>query len=163
MLHVALYQPQIPPNTGNIARQCVGMNAHLHLVGPIAFDLSDHAVRRSGLDYWPHLSLTLHPTPDDFLRWLGPREPWLITKRGALRYDRPAYADGDVLLLGSESAGLPADWLARWPHRTVVIPILGPVRSYNLANAAAILLAHASLTAGLYPSDPNPADSNPAT
>ena len=159
MLQVALYQPQIPPNTGNIARQCVGMNAAMHIIGPIPFSLSDHATRRAGLDYWPHLNLTIHESPDAFLGWLGPREPWLVTKRGQLRYDQPRYAAEDILIFGSETTGLPPQWIQRWRPRTLVIPILGQVRSYNLANACAIVMAQASLAAGLYP--PCPAADSP--
>lgn len=150
MIHVALYQPMIPPNTGTTARQCVGMDAHLHLIGPVVFDLGEHAVKRAGLDYWPHLTLTVHPQPADFLAWLGPREPWLISKFGPLRYDHAGYADGDVLLFGNEVRGLPGEWRQRWQARQVFIPIMGPVRSYNLANAVAIVLAEASRRAGLY-------------
>lgn len=150
MIHVALYQPEIPPNTGNIARQCVGMEARLHLIGPVRFDLSDRALKRAGLDYWESLSLTVHDRPSDFLSWLGEREPWLITRRGSLRYEAPDYRDEDILLFGSETRGLPPDWLARWTDRTVYVPILGRVRSYNLANTVGILLAQASLKAGIY-------------
>ncbi len=150
MLHVALYQPLIPPNTGNVARQCVGMNAALHLIGPLGFELSDTQLKRAGLDYWPHLKLTVHESPEIFLEWLGERKPWVVTKFGTQRYDSPRYADGDVLLLGRETTGLPPEWLKRWPDRTISIPILGPVRSYNLSNAAAIVLAQATLAAGLY-------------
>jgi tRNA (cytidine/uridine-2'-O-)-methyltransferase len=150
MLHVVLHRPQIPPNTGNIARQCVGMRAALHVVGPIEFDLSEHAVKRAGLDYWPHLDLTMHEGAATFFDWLGDRKPWLITKRGRLRYDHPAYADGDVLIFGNETQGLPPDWHERWPDRTVFIPIPGRVRSYNLSNAVAVVLAQASLSGGLF-------------
>jgi len=150
MIHVALYQPSIPPNTGNIGRQCVGMNMTLHLIGPLTIDLSAQAVKRAGLDYWPHLALQKHETPESFLQWLGDRLPWLITKHGTVRYDRPAYRDGDVLIFGNEIAGLPADWLQRWPQRTVFIPMLGPVRSYNLANSAAVIMAQACLASGMY-------------
>ncbi len=152
MLHLALYHPAIPQNTGNIGRLCVGMGAHLHLIGPHGFDLSDKAVRRAGLDYWPHLTLTEHADEHAFLRWLeteapNPR-PWLITKHGPLRFDEPGYRDGDVLILGNENTGLPEAWHARWPQRRVSIPIRGPVRSFNLANAAAIVLAHATIKVG---------------
>jgi tRNA (cytidine/uridine-2'-O-)-methyltransferase len=155
MLHVVLYQPQIPPNTGNIARQCVGMAAHLHIVGPIPFDLSDHAIRRAGLDYWPHLALTMHASPDAFDAWLGDRRPWLVTKRGEIRYDHADYRDGDVLIFGSETAGLPAALLDRYADRRIYIPVMGPVRSYNLANSAAIITAQACLSAGLYERRPH--------
>lgn len=143
MLHVALYQPAIPPNTGNIARTCIGMNAHLHLIGPIAFDLSDHAVKRAGLDYWQNLQLTVHDSPHSFLQWLGDRELWLVTKFGDVRFDQPAYADEDVLIFGNENTGLPQAWHDRWPHRRVMIPVPGPIRSFNVANTVAIVLAQA--------------------
>jgi len=149
MFHVALYQPKIPPNTGNIARQCVGMNATLHLIGA-DFDLSEHAVKRAGLDYWCHLRLVQHDAPQGFLDWLGDQRLWLVSKHGDLRYDQAAFAAGDVLLFGNEISGLPGEWLARWPQRAVHIPILGNVRSYNLSNAVAIVLAQACLASGAY-------------
>lgn len=171
MLHVALYQPQIPPNTGNIARQCVGMNAALHLIGPVAFRMNDHDLKRAGLDYWPHLRLTQHASPDAFLEWLAghargvagdaergmaddaliAQRLWLVENHGTLRYDRAAYCDHDVLVLGRETTGLPREWLDRWPARVVHVPVMGSVRSYNLANTAAIVLAQATADAGLYP------------
>jgi tRNA (cytidine/uridine-2'-O-)-methyltransferase len=150
MIHVVLYQPEIPPNTGNIARQCVGMNACLHIIGPAGFDMSDKAARRAGLDHWDKLNLTIHDNPETFLSWLGDREPWLITKHGSIRYDLPDYRDGDILILGKETYGLPGQWLSRWPQRTLYVPILGEVRSFNLANTASILLAQATLKAGLF-------------
>jgi tRNA (cytidine/uridine-2'-O-)-methyltransferase len=150
MLNIVLYRPEIPPNTGNIARQCVGMNARLHIVGPISFDLSDNAVKRAGLDYWEELKLTIHEGPDEFLKWLGDRKPWLVTKHGTLRYDKPGYRDEDVLIFGRETGGLNQDWLSRWPERTLSVPILGNVRSYNLANTVSVILAHASLKAGIF-------------
>ena len=153
MLHLALYRPAIPQNTGNIGRLCVGHAARLHLIAP-GFRIEEKAVRRAGLDYWPHLDLVQHEDDASFLDWLdagrrpdadhGPH-PWLITKTGGRRFDQPAYRDGEVLILGNENTGLPAAWHERWPDRRVFIPIHGPVRSYNLANAAAIALAHATL------------------
>ncbi|MEX0654283.1 MAG: tRNA (cytidine(34)-2'-O)-methyltransferase [Phycisphaeraceae bacterium] len=153
MLHVALYQPMIPPNTGATARQCVGMRARLHLIGPHPIDLSDHAVKRAGLDYWPHLMLTEHASPEAFVAWLEQtnRRPWLVTKFATQRYDRAGYADEDVLVFGNEQTGLPEAWHERWADRRVAVPILGAVRSYNLANTVAMVLAQACSTAGLYP------------
>lgn len=150
MIHVALYQPSIPPNTGNIGRQCVGMKMKLHLIGPIQMDLSARAVRRAGVNYWEHLDLQLHDSPQDFLTWLGDRAIWLVTKHGKTRYDKADYRDEDVLLLGNEQTGLPAEWLNRWPQRTVYLPILGPIRSYNLSNTASIVMAQAALVTGAY-------------
>ena len=150
MLHVVLYQPEIPPNTGNIARQCVGMNACLHIIGPTTIDLSHKAVRRAGLDYWDELKLIVHESPEDFVVWLGDRAPWLVTRYGGIRYDRPEYQNEDILVFGSETKGLPQGWLDRWPERTVYVPILGKIRNYNLANTVSVVLAHASLKAGIY-------------
>ena len=129
MLHVVLYQPRIPPNTGNIARQCVGMDAGLHIVGPIAMDLGRSAVRRAGLDYWDELTLSIHESPGAFLHWLGDRQPWLVTRHGELRFDRPGYRDEDILIFGSETTGLPQEWLTRWSERSVFIPMPGKIRN----------------------------------
>lgn len=149
MIHVALYQPVIPPNTGNIARQCIGMNAHLHLIGPLGFSMTEKAFRRAGLDYWQRLKLTIHDTPDDFITWLDNRTPYLITKFGEQRFDEPTYQDGDILLFGSETKGLPEDWHQRWPNHRLNIPILGQIRSYNLSNTVALVLGVASAKAGI--------------
>lgn len=150
MLHVVLYRPQIPPNTGNIARQCVGMNAGLHIVKPVGFDLSRQAARRAGLDYWEDVRLSIYESREEFLMWLGDREPWVITSRGGIRYDRPEYGDEDLLLFGSETLGLPDEWLDRWSDRTVYVPMHGRIRNYNLANTVSVVLAQASLKAGMY-------------
>jgi len=150
MLNVVLFQPEIPPNTGNISRQCVGMDARLHIIGPIGFDMDDNAVRRAGLDHWDELDLSFHNSPDEFLEWLGDRTPWLVTKHGRIRYDKPQFGSGDILILGSEIKGLPAEWLQRWSGTTLYIPIIGNIRSYNLANTAGIILAQASLSAGMF-------------
>ncbi len=150
MLNIVLYCPEIPPNTGAIARQCVGMDAHLHIIKPITFDLDRGKAKRAGLDYWDDLTLTVHDDADQFLIWLDGRSPWLITKHGTLRYDSPDYMDEDVIVFGNETTGLPAEWLERWGERTVHVPILGKVRSYNLANTVSIILAEASLKAGRY-------------
>lgn len=147
---LALYQPQVPPNTGNIGRLCVGMGVELRIIGPCAFDFDDKALRRAGLDYWPHLTWHLHPDPEDFLAWLGERQPWLVTKFGRHRFDQAPYADDDVIILGNEVRGLPDAWHERWPERTVHIPILGKIRAYNLANAAAMVLSHARLKTGAF-------------
>ncbi len=150
MLHVVLYQPEIPPNTGNIARQCVGMNACLHIIGPIKMDLSCSAVKRAGLDYWEQLDLTFHNQADAFLAWLEDRRLWLVSKHGKQRYDKVEYSDEDVLIFGNEITGLPEEWINLWSDRTIRVPMIGKIRSYNLANTAGIVLAHASLKAGIY-------------
>lgn len=145
MLHLALYHPAIPQNTGNIARLCVGMEAHLHVIGPTPFEISDRTVRRAGLDYWDDLTVTVHKSEVDFLDWLEERVPWLVTKFGDVRFDKAAYRDEDIIILGNENTGLSDDWHERWPGRRLFVPMPGPIRSFNLANTAAIVLAQASL------------------
>jgi len=150
MIHVALYQPEIPPNTGSIARQCAGMKACLHIIGPIEFDISDSAVKRAGLDYWPEVVLQMHESPGEFLNWLGEHQPWLVTKYGSIRYDFAGYRDGDIIVFGNENKGLPEEWKERWSERTVCVPIMGNIRSYNLSNTVSIVLAQANLKAGIF-------------
>lgn len=148
MLHLALYQPQVPGNTGTIGRLCIGLGARLHLIGPVAFDLSLKAVRRAGLDYWPQVDLQVHPDPGAFLAWLGTRRPWLVSKHGRLRWDRAAYERDAVLILGNEVRGVPHAWHRRWSERCVHLPILGGIRSYNLANTAAVVAVQAAAASG---------------
>jgi len=161
VLHLVLYRPAIPQNTGTTARQCVGLGAHLHLVEP-RFDLHEKAVRRAGLDYCPHLQPTVHDN-EAFRHWLDQRkrDPWLVTKHGTTRHDHADYHADDTLILGNENTGLP-DWLHhRFPRTRLRLPMpgtpqpdgsTGNVRSYNLANAAAVVLATAWCVA--HPADP---------
>lgn len=151
-MHCAIYHPVIPQNTGNLGRLCVGMGATLQIIGPCSFDFDDRALRRAGLDYWPHLQWQLHPDEDAFLHWLGDREPWLITKFGQQRFDQAPYHDDDIIILGNENTGLPDAWHQRWPQRCLAIPIMGPIRSYNVANAGAMVLSHASAACGRFDS-----------
>ena len=148
--HLVLYQPSIPGNTGNIGRLCVGMNAHLHLIGPMGFSLEEKQLRRAGLDYWPHLQYSVYQSPEQFLLWLGDRQPWLVTKFGQHRFDQAPYQSDDVLILGNEMKGLPPEWHDRWPDRGIAVPMRGQVRSYNLANSAAMILAHVMPTIGAW-------------
>ncbi len=154
MLHVVQYHPAIPQNTGNIARSTVGFGAHLHLIHPMAFAVTEQNVKRAGLDYWPAVTLTQHTSDEAFLGWVEGhcgrtgRAPWLITKFGSTRFDRAAFADEDVLVFGNENTGLPQSWHERWPSRGLSIPMPGAergnVRSYNVANTVAIVLATAT-------------------
>ena len=161
MFHVALYHPAIPQNTGNIARTTVGFGAHLHLIHPMKFEITDHAVKRAGLDYWPSVQLTQHENDDAFLSWLDTHQQtsganaWLVTKFGDTRFDHAPYQSNDVLIFGNENTGLPQAWHDRWANATpggggqISIPMPGPpngdpnIRSYNVANTVAIVLATA--------------------
>ena len=144
MLHVALLEPEIPPNTGNVARLCVATGATLHLIGRLGFHLDDRSLRRAGLDYWPAVTLRRHDTLDQFRAAL-PEARWLLfSAHASERYATPRYRDGDVLLFGSESRGLPARLLEENRASCFTVPMLTDrVRSLNLATAVGIVLYEA--------------------
>lgn len=135
-LHVALVEPEIPPNTGNVGRLCVGLDLHLHLVHPLGFDTDAKAVRRAGLDYWKHVRCTEHEHTDAFLQWAEGRRLFLYSTHGTRPYTSARHEVGDVLVFGRESKGLPRDWVERLGGYQ--IPLTGPVRSLNLSNAVAV-------------------------
>jgi tRNA (cytidine/uridine-2'-O-)-methyltransferase len=144
MLHVALWQPEIPPNTGNIGRLCVATGTPLHLIGRLGFQLDDRNLRRAGLDFWPAVDLRLHATLDDFEAALAGSRLILFSAHVQTPYTAIAYQPGDCLLFGNESSGLPASLLQRHQERAVTIPMpSGKVRSLNLATAAGICLYEA--------------------
>lgn len=147
-LNVALVEPEIPPNTGNIARLCAATGTRLHLVGPLGFRLTDSQVRRAGLDYWDAVDLVRHDSLEAFLGTPpsphGAARLFFFSTRARLAYGDIRYQPGDTLVFGSESRGLPDALLDRYPDQVVGIPIrTGQVRSLNLATAAAIALYEA--------------------
>ncbi|MBA3242061.1 MAG: tRNA (cytidine(34)-2'-O)-methyltransferase [Acidobacteria bacterium] len=144
MLHVALVEPEIPPNTGNIARLCAATRTPLHIVGVVGFRLDDRAVRRAGLDYWPEVSLRRHRDLEALSSELpGARFVYLTTK-AETPYTEWEFAAGDCLVFGRETRGLPDEVLNANRERCLRIPVLNPnVRSLNLANAVAIVLYEA--------------------
>lgn len=144
MIHVALYQPEIPPNTGNIIRLCANTGAHLHLIHPLGFQLSDKALRRAGLDYHDLAGVSEHDSLDA-LRESLPRSRLLaFSTRGTCRYDRAAYRPDDILLFGPETRGLPTPLLdALPPEQCLHLPMLAPSRSLNLSNAVAVAVYEA--------------------
>jgi tRNA (cytidine/uridine-2'-O-)-methyltransferase len=144
MLHVALWEPEIPPNTGNIARLCAATGTPLHLIGRLGFRLDDRSLRRAGLDYWPHVELYRHATLADFQEATAGRRLFCLTARAGKLYTQAAYQQGDCLVFGGESCGLPASLVERCPDRVLTIPMpAGKVRSLNLATAAGIVLYEA--------------------
>jgi tRNA (cytidine/uridine-2'-O-)-methyltransferase len=144
MLHIALWEPAIPPNTGNIARLCAATGAVLHLIGRLGFRLDDRHLRRAGLDYWPHVEVRQHATLDVFEASLAGSRVIPLSSKTDTAYTRIRYRDGDCLLFGSESKGLPGSVLARYAGHAVTIPMpAGHVRSLNLATAAGIVLYEA--------------------
>lgn len=145
--HVVLVEPEIPPNTGNIARLCAATRSHLHLVEPLGFRIDEQAVRRAGLDYWPLVQLATHPdyaaARAHVTRVAPGGRHYLFTGKATRSYLEVPFRPGDSLVFGKESVGLPEALLERHADELVGIPTLGPVRSLNLANAVAIALYEA--------------------
>lgn len=140
-VHVVLFEPEIPPNTGNIGRTCVALGAKLWIVEPMGFELSDARIRRAGLDYWQHLELEVVPHWDGLLERLPTSPRMFFLSRFAKRSLWQAeFEPGDVLVFGKESAGLPADILDPDDPRSLRLPTRGVVRSLNLATTAGIVL-----------------------
>jgi len=144
-LHVVLVEPEIPPNTGNIARLCAAAGSPLHLVGPLGFRIDEHSVRRAGVDYWHLVDVRRHLDFAHFLHAFEKEaEPagklHLFSAIAEKSYLDAHFAPGDALVFGKESVGLPEELLARHKECVVGIPTLGAVRSLNLANAAGIAL-----------------------
>jgi tRNA (cytidine/uridine-2'-O-)-methyltransferase len=144
MLHVVLYQPEIPPNTGNVIRLCANTGASLHLVEPLGFDLDDARLRRAGLDYHEFAAVRVHASLAACLAALGGPRLFAFSTRGRTRFDRVAYAEGDALLFGAESRGLPPEVLAGVPEaQRLVLPMRPGQRSLNLSNAVAVAVFEA--------------------
>ncbi len=139
MVNIVLVEPEIPQNTGNIARTCAITGARLHLVRPLGFDISEKAVKRAGLDYWHLLDLRVYENIDDFLRRQGDQPLWLATTKGAVRYTSVRFEEECWLLFGRESAGLPAWLREKYPDRCIRIPMIEGARSMNLGNSVALL------------------------
>lgn len=142
-LHVALIQPQIPPNTGNIARLCAATDTPLHLIEPLGFSIDDREVRRAGLDYWKDVDLWVHPDWFTFRDAIA-RDRCLYFSANATRdYREAPFRGNSVLVFGSETEGMPPRILEKHPEQCFRIPMEGAVRSLNLANAVSIVLYEA--------------------
>jgi tRNA (cytidine/uridine-2'-O-)-methyltransferase len=140
---IALIHPQIAPNTGNIARLCVATGTELHLVRPLGFVLSDKELKRSAMDYWPRLKLTLHDDLDTFLQSIANTPRWYFSSKSTRSFRDADYQDGDYLIFGSETQGLPARLTEADPSRTLRIPQSPGERCLNLSTAAGIGLYEA--------------------
>lgn len=140
MLNLVLYQPEIPPNTGNLIRLCANMGASLHLIHPLGFRLDEKAVRRAGLDYHEWARVTEYQHYDDFLQRAAPARVIACTTKATQFYHHLAFRDEDYLLFGPETRGLPADLLATFDDKCKIkIPMQANSRSLNLSNAVAII------------------------
>jgi tRNA (cytidine/uridine-2'-O-)-methyltransferase len=142
-MHIVLIEPEIPPNTGNIARLCVGTGSTLHLVGKLGFSLDEKSVRRAGLDYWGFLKLELHKDVNNFLDTLDDSKIFFFSKKGKNIYTKANYKKDSFLIFGSETKGLSSEILKKYYDKTYYIPQTKNVRSLNLANAVSIVLYEA--------------------
>lgn len=142
--HIVLYQPEIPPNTGNIARTCAATGTVLHLIKPLGFNIDDRSVRRAGLDYWDKVDIRLYDSLDDFMTHLGQGQLYLITKFARQIYSEVDYRtpEGDIyLMFGRETTGLPAAFMRQHEDKCLRIPMDDThVRALNLSNCVALIL-----------------------
>ncbi|WP_297450267.1 tRNA (cytidine(34)-2'-O)-methyltransferase [Ferrovum sp.] len=144
MFDVVLYQPEIPPNTGNIIRLCANTGARLHLVSPLGFEVSDRHLRRAGLDYHEQMVLTVHPDWDTCRQTLRARRWFPLTTRGSGPHTEACYEPGDVFLFGPETRGLPLPILEEFDRATWIrLPMRPHNRSLNLSNAVAVVVFEA--------------------
>jgi tRNA (cytidine/uridine-2'-O-)-methyltransferase len=143
LLHVALYQPDIPQNTGNIGRSCVAVGAKLWLVRPLGFRLDDRYLRRAGMDYWEHLDWEVVDDWAELERKLAGRQFWILTKFATKLAWEVNYGRGDVLVFGSESRGLPESIRSEHAHQCLKLPMREQVRSLNLASTVNTILYEA--------------------
>ena len=144
MFRVVLYQPEIPPNTGNVIRLCANAGAELHLICPLGFALDDARLRRAGLDYREYAEVRCHDSLDACLEILGRPRVFACSTRGTAGYSQPAFRPGDTFLFGPETRGLPDAVLNRCPEaRRLVIPMRPDNRSLNLSNAVAVVVYEA--------------------
>ncbi len=144
MFHVVLYQPEIPPNTGNIIRLCANAGAALHLIHPLGFELSEARVKRAGLDYHEMTTVREHADLDAFMQVAAPRRLFALSTRGRRRYTDVRYEAGDAFLFGPETRGLPQSLLDGMPAEQVLcLPMRPDNRSINLSNAVAVLVFEA--------------------
>ncbi len=145
MFHVVLVEPEIPPNTGNIARLCAATGSHLHLIGPLGFRLDDSTLKRAGMDYWKQVRWSYHENFDALEKAVSANSRfWLVETVGSRPYTEANYCDGDCLVFGRETKGLPPSLCARHADRCLHIPMINPEsRSLNLSNCAAIVLYEA--------------------
>jgi len=143
-VHVVLFQPEIPPNTGNVIRLCANTGAALHLVRPLGFELDDAKLRRAGLDYHEYARVSVHAGLAEFIAAVAPARLLAVSTRGRTRYDSVAYQDGDALLFGPETRGLPQEIIDGLPEQQRLrLPMRPGNRSLNLSNAVAVIVFEA--------------------
>ena len=142
-LNIVLFEPEIPANTGNIGRTCVATGTRLHLIEPLGFSLSEKALKRAGMDYWPHLDVTTYLDFDDFLAKNPGAKIYMATTKARQVYTDVHYEPDCYIMFGKESAGIPEEILKEHPDTAVRIPMLDEIRSLNLSNSVAVVLYEA--------------------
>lgn len=144
LFNVVLIEPEIPQNTGNIGRTCVGTRSDLHLVGQMGFEITDRNLKRAGLDYWQHLHWTHYEKFEVWQKQVpDPKRVFYFSTKGSKSYFEADFQEGDWLVFGKESKGLDEDLLRRNPDQVLQIPMLGPIRSLNVATAVTVVLYEA--------------------
>ncbi len=144
MFNIVLYQPEIPPNTGNVMRLCANTGCKLHLIRPLGFELEDRKLRRAGLDYREWASVQLHESLDEFIATIKPPRLYAVSTRGTQHYSDVSYQPDDALLFGPETRGLPAAVLGSAQVNAVLrLPMVEQSRSLNLSNSVAVLVYEA--------------------
>jgi len=144
MIHTVLFQPEIPPNTGNIIRLCANSGSQLHLIEPLGFEFDDKRLRRAGLDYHEFTTVRLYPSLEDFIEQVAPKRIFACTTKGSRGYAEVDYHNGDAILMGPETRGLPDEILdTLTDEQKIRIPMVANSRSLNLSNATAIILYEA--------------------
>ncbi len=143
LLHVVLVEPEIPQNTGTIGRVCAATHAVLHLVGKLGFSTDDKYLKRAQLDYWPHIRVEYHDNLEQALSPTAPDRVFYFSAKAKRSYTAARFREGDYLVFGKESLGLPEEVLEANRERTYAIPIFGPVRSINLSNAVSVIVYEA--------------------
>jgi len=143
MLNVVLLEPEIPQNTGNIARTCAATGARLHLIKPLGFEISDRYLKRAGLDYWDLVEVCVYENLQDFYEKNPGADPWLASTKAACNYCDVQYRDGDYLMFGRETRGLPEELIAAHYEKAVRIPMRQEARSLNLSNSVAVVVFEA--------------------
>lgn len=150
-MHIVLVEPEIPQNTGSIARTCAATKTPLHLVEPLGFEITEKQVRRAGLDYWPYVNLHRHTNWQAYLEKERPRKVWLFSKFATKLYHQAEFQEGDAMVFGSETTGLGKDFLSQFDSsQLLLIPMpCKEVRSLNLSNAVSIALYEGRRQLGL--------------
>jgi tRNA (cytidine/uridine-2'-O-)-methyltransferase len=140
-MQIVLFEPEIPPNTGSVARLCAATLTPLHLIEPLGFKIDDKHLKRAGLDYWEFVDLHVHPSWNHFIEAAAPKTMWFFSKRATKSYTGVSYDNADFLVFGRETRGLPQEILETNAERALRIPMMSAgVRSLNLSNAVSIVL-----------------------